>query len=70
VKTSDTGTDQCIINYLVNLHFRFPRYTYFPEAVSNKYKWTAGPFHPDSHQNYDLRLLKKKTILTLYLILL
>jgi hypothetical protein len=42
---------------------------YFPEAVSDKYKWIADPFHADTPQNYDFSLLKKKTILTLYLTL-
>jgi hypothetical protein len=29
---------------------------YFPEAVSDKYKWITDPFHADSRQNYDFSL--------------
>jgi hypothetical protein len=43
---------------------------YFPEAVSNKYKWITDPFHVDSLCNYDFALWKKKSVLALYLRLL
>jgi hypothetical protein len=29
---------------------------YFPEAVTDKYKWITDPFHADSPQNYDFSL--------------
>jgi hypothetical protein len=29
---------------------------YFPEAVSDKYKWITDPFHADSPQNYEFSL--------------
>jgi hypothetical protein len=62
VEKSDTGIVQCIKDHLVNLQSRFPKY--FPEAVSDKYKWIMDPFPADSPQNYDFSLLKKETILT------
>jgi hypothetical protein len=68
VEKSDTRIDQCIKSHLVNLQARV--FKYFPEAVSDRYKLITDPFHADSTQNYDFSLLKKKTILTLYLILL
>jgi hypothetical protein len=51
VETSDIGIDQCLKDHLVNLQSRFSKY--FPEAVTDKYKWIMDPFHADSHQNYD-----------------
>jgi hypothetical protein len=39
-EASDTGIDQCIKNHLVNLQSRFSKY--FPEVVSDKYKWITG----------------------------
>jgi hypothetical protein len=54
VETSDTGIDQCNKDHLVNLQFRFCKY--FPEAVTDKYKWITDPFHADSPQNYDFSL--------------
>jgi hypothetical protein len=68
VETGDTGIDRCIKDHLVNLQSRF--YRYFPEAVSDKYKWITDPFHADSSSNYDFSLLKKKIIFALYPILL
>jgi hypothetical protein len=67
-ETSDTGIYQCIEDHLVNLQSKFSKY--FPESLRDKYKWITDPFHAESLQNYDFSLLKKKTILTLYLILL
>jgi hypothetical protein len=29
---------------------------YFPEAVTDKYKWITDPFHADFPQNYDFSL--------------
>jgi hypothetical protein len=54
VETSDIGIDQCINDHLVNLQSRFCKY--FPEAVTDKYKWITDPFHADSHQNYNFSL--------------
>jgi hypothetical protein len=54
VETSDTGIDQCIKDHLVNLQPRFSKY--FPEAVSDKYKWITDPFHADLLQNYQFFL--------------
>jgi hypothetical protein len=42
---------------------------YFPEAVTDKYKWIKDPFHADSPRITNF-LLKKETISTLYLTLL
>jgi hypothetical protein len=46
VETTGTGIDQCIKDHLVNLQSRF--YKYFPEAVTDKYKWIMDPFHAAS----------------------
>jgi hypothetical protein len=54
METSNTGIDQCIKAHLVNLKSRFSKY--FPEAVSNKYKWITDPFHADSSPNFDSSL--------------
>jgi hypothetical protein len=56
VETSGTGIDQCIKDHLVNLQFRFCKY--FPEAVTDKYKWITDPFHADSPRIYDFSLEK------------
>jgi hypothetical protein len=53
-KTSDTQIDQCIKDHLVNLQSRFCKY--FPEAVTDKYKWIMDPFHADSPKNYGFSL--------------
>jgi hypothetical protein len=55
VETSNIGIDQYIKDHLVNLQSRF---LYFPEAVTDKYKWVMDPFHADSPQNYDFSLEK------------
>jgi hypothetical protein len=62
VEKNDIGID-----HLVNLQSRFSMC--FPEAVSDKYKWITDPFHAHSLQNNEFSLLKKRTVLTLYLIL-
>jgi hypothetical protein len=49
VGTNDTGTGQCIKDCLVNLQSMFSKY--FPEAVSDKYKWIMDPIHVDTPQN-------------------
>jgi hypothetical protein len=49
VERSDTGNDQFIRDHFVNLQFRFSKY--FPETVSDKYKWIADKFHTESPQN-------------------
>jgi hypothetical protein len=54
VGTSDTGIEQCIKDHLVNLRSRFCKY--FPEGVTDKYKWIMDPFHADSPQNYAFSL--------------
>jgi hypothetical protein len=54
VETSNTGIDQCIKDHLVNLQSGFCKY--FPEAVTDKYKWITDPFHADSPQNYYFSL--------------
>jgi hypothetical protein len=46
VETSDNGIDQYIEDHLANLQSRFSKY--FPEAVSDKYKWIIDSFHVDS----------------------
>jgi hypothetical protein len=51
METSDTGIDQCIKDHLLNLQSRFSKY--FPEIVSDKYKWITDLFYADSPQNYD-----------------
>jgi hypothetical protein len=51
VKTSDTGIVQCIKDHLVNLLSKFSKY--FPEVVSDKFKWITDLFHADSSQNCD-----------------
>jgi hypothetical protein len=58
VETTDTGIDQCIREHVVNLESRFSKY--FPEAVSDKYKWIADPFHADSSHIYDSSLEEKE----------
>jgi hypothetical protein len=40
--------------HLGNLQYRFSKY--FPEAVSDKYKWIMDPFHVHSQQNSNLSL--------------
>jgi hypothetical protein len=57
VETSDIEFDQCIKDHLVNLQSRFSKY--FPEAVSDKYKWITDPFRANSLQTDDFSLLKK-----------
>jgi hypothetical protein len=52
--TSDTGIDECITDHLVNLQSRFSKY--FPEAVSDKYKWIMDPFHAHSPPDYNFSL--------------
>jgi hypothetical protein len=54
VETSDIGIDQFIKDHLVNLQSRFCKY--FPEAVTDKYRWITDPFHADSPQNYNFSL--------------
>jgi hypothetical protein len=54
METSKSGIDQCIKDRLVNLQSRFSKY--FPEAISDKYKWIMDPFHVDSPQNYEFSL--------------
>jgi hypothetical protein len=54
VEANDAGIDQCIKDHLVTLQSRVSKY--FPEAVSNKYKWIMDPFHADLPQNYDFSL--------------
>jgi hypothetical protein len=51
LETSDNGITQCIKNHLVNRQSRFSKY--FPQAVSDKYKWIMVPFHADSPSNYE-----------------
>jgi hypothetical protein len=46
VETSDTETDQCIQDYLVNLQCRFSKY--FPEGLNDKYKCITDLFQVDS----------------------
>jgi hypothetical protein len=41
-------------DHLVYLQSSFSKY--FPEAVSDKYKWIMDPFHVDLLQNYDSSL--------------
>jgi hypothetical protein len=60
VDTSDTGIDQSIKDRLVNLQSRYCKY--FPEAVTDKYKWITDPFHADSPQNYNLSLEEENYI--------
>jgi hypothetical protein len=54
VETSVTGIDQCIKDHLVDMQSRFS--TYFTEAICDKYKRTADPFHADSPQRYYFSL--------------
>jgi hypothetical protein len=54
VETSDTGIDQCIKDHLVNLQSRFSKY--FPEAISDKYKWITDAFPAGLPQNYNFSL--------------
>jgi hypothetical protein len=69
METSDSKIDQCIKDHLDILQYIFPKY--FSEAMSEKCKWITDQFRADSSQKYDFSLsLLKKTILTLYLILL
>jgi hypothetical protein len=68
VEISDTGIEPSIKDHLVNMQGRFRNY--IPAAVSDKCKWIVDQFHADSPQHYDFSLLKKKIILTLYLVLL
>jgi hypothetical protein len=51
METSETGSDQCIKDYLVNLQSRVSKY--FSKALCDRYKWMTDPFHPDSAQNHD-----------------
>jgi hypothetical protein len=54
VETSEIGIDKCIKDHLVNLQSMFCKY--FPEAVTDKYKWITDPCHASSPQNYDFPL--------------
>jgi hypothetical protein len=54
VEKSDTGIDQCIKDHLVNPLSRFSKY--FPEVVSDKYKWITDSFCADSPKNYDFSI--------------
>jgi hypothetical protein len=49
MKTSDNEINQCVKDHLVNLQSSFSKY--FPETLSDKYKWVTDPFHADSPQN-------------------
>jgi hypothetical protein len=42
VETNDTGTHNYTKYHFVNIQFRFSNY--FPEAVTDKYKWIMDPF--------------------------
>jgi hypothetical protein len=65
VGTSDTGIDQCIKDHSVNLHSRFSKY--FPEEISDKYKWITNPFHAVSPQNYDFSLEEDESYIDIHL---
>jgi hypothetical protein len=54
VGKSDTGLNQCINDNLVYPQSMFSKY--FPEAVSNNYKWITDPFRADSPPNYGFSL--------------
>jgi hypothetical protein len=49
-ETSGIGIDQRIKDHLLHLQSRFCKY--FPEAVTDRYKWIMDPFP----QNYDFSL--------------
>jgi hypothetical protein len=53
VEISDIGID-----HMVNLQCRFS--WYFPEAVSDKYKWITDPVNADSLRNYDFSLKEEE----------
>jgi hypothetical protein len=54
VETSGIGIEQCIKDHLVNLQSGSSKY--FPETVTDEYKWITDPFHADFLQNYDFSL--------------
>jgi hypothetical protein len=64
VRTSNTGIDHCIKDHMVNLQFRFSEY--FAVINTNGSQIHSMLVYP----RIMTFLLKKKTILTLYLILL
>jgi hypothetical protein len=54
VEASDAENNQCIKN--LNVESKFSKYSYFPEAVSDKYKWFKDPLHVDLPRNYNFSL--------------
>jgi hypothetical protein len=40
--------------------------SYFPEAVSDKFKWIVDPFHADSPQNYYFLLEEENYIYIIF----
>ncbi|PNF14665.1 hypothetical protein B7P43_G11540 [Cryptotermes secundus] len=52
------------IVHSVNLHSRFSKY--FPEVLSDKYKWITDPVHAVSPQNYDFYLEEEENYIDIY----
>jgi hypothetical protein len=54
MEISETGTERCTREHLINLQSSFSKY--FPEKMNDKYSWIRDPFHEVSPPNNDFSL--------------
>jgi hypothetical protein len=63
MEISETGTERCIRERLINLQSRFSKY--FPEKMNDKYSWIRDLFHEVSPPNNDFSLEEEENYIDL-----
>jgi hypothetical protein len=63
MEISETGTERCIREHLINLQSGLSKY--FPEKMNGKYSWIRDTFHEVSPSNNDFSLEEEENYIDL-----